>query len=204
MLQRTAVLPGTLSLLKNLIGISDLKDYYLVGGTALALQFGHRLSVDLDFFTDDEFEPDKIGDALPEGYLEFGRSKVFYGAHVEGIKCDFVRNLFPLQLPLIVDEGVRMAQPLEIAAMKFWAITRRGAKKDFWDLYFLLQRFTLEEIFALFAQKYPAIDPMMVSRSLAYFNDADAETDPVAILRVSWLEVKQSIRAKLRAYENQV
>lgn len=169
----------------------------------MALQFGHRLSVDLDFFTDGEFDPDKISLALPDGYLEFGRSRVFYGAHIEGIKCDFVRNLFPLQLPLIVDEGVRMAQPLEIAAMKFWAITRRGAKKDFWDLYFLLQQFSIAEIFAFFGKKYPNIDPMMVSRSLAYFNDADAESDPVAILPATWQEVKQTISLKLRTYEKQ-
>lgn len=96
-----------------------------------------------------------------------------------------------------------MAQPLEIAAMKFWAITRRGAKKDFWDLFFLLQQFSLGEIFAFFSKKYPSIDPMMVSRSLAYFNDADQESDPVAIIPVTWQEVKTKIGKELRAYEKQ-
>ncbi|MEY3443111.1 MAG: hypothetical protein RLZZ519_1392 [Bacteroidota bacterium] len=203
MLQRTAVLPGTLSLLKQLSAVPQLSGYYLVGGTALALQFGHRLSIDLDFFTDQEFDPYEITEGLPEGFQEFARSKIFFGAHIEDIKCDFVKNLFPLQLPLILDEGVRMAQPLEIAAMKFWAITRRGAKKDFWDLFFLLQQFSLGEIFAFFSKKYPSIDPMMVSRSLAYFNDADQESDPVAIIPVTWQEVKTKIGKELRAYEKQ-
>ncbi len=199
MLQRAAVLPGTLSLLKELMDHPELKDFYLVGGTALALQIGHRDTIDIDLFSDQPLDFDQITSALPEDYMEFSRSKVFFGVKVDGVKCDFVSYPFSRQLPLLVEEGIRMAQPLEIAAMKLWAITRRGAKKDFWDLYFLLKMHGLPEIMKFFVTKFPNVQPLMVARSLSFFDDADRDLDPMPIIPVEWEIVKAEIRKQIKS-----
>jgi hypothetical protein len=198
MLQRATVVPGTLSLLKDLMKLEALQDFYLVGGTALALQIGHRISEDLDFFLDGPLDHDKILEALPLDTIEKARRPIFYGVYINGIKCDFATNTFPRKLPLLEVEGIRMAQPLEIAAMKLWAITRRGAKKDFWDLHFLLKQFELMEMLTFFRTKYPSVEPMMVARSLAYFVEAEEDEDPKPILAAKWGDVKEDILVQLR------
>ena len=175
MLQRQAVEPETLSLLKDLMVMPVLADFYLVGGTALALQIGHRKSIDLDLFCDSPHDQESIVNALPIPYDQFSRSEVFLGVNVKGVKCDFVKYLYPRIQPLVEIEGIRMASLLEISAMKLWAITRRGSKKDFIDLYFLLDHFTFKEMFEFFQRKFPSIEPFMVLRSLTWFEDAEEE-----------------------------
>jgi predicted nucleotidyltransferase component of viral defense system len=170
-----------------------LEDFYLVGGTALALQIGHRKSVDLDFFCDSDHDQDKIFDELPEPKSKFALNRVFLGVHIDGVKCDFVRHSFPRIQPLVIEEGVRMASLLEIAAMKLWAITRRGAKKDFADLFYLLKSYSLEEMFAFFSEKYPSVEPFMVLRSLTFFGDAEMDLDPDMLEDIGWEEMRNGI-----------
>jgi predicted nucleotidyltransferase component of viral defense system len=174
-----------------------LAPFYLVGGTALALQFGHRKSIDLDFFCDEAHDQEEIIAALPEPKMEFGRGKVFLGLYVNEVKCDFVHFMFPRVKELIIEEGIRMASPLEIAAMKLWAITRRGAKKDFIDLYFLMEQFSLKEMLDFFARKFPTIEPFMVIRSLTYFEDADQESDPEMYINISWADIKEAVQNRV-------
>lgn len=193
MLQNQAVEPATLSLLKELMNLPLLEDFYLVGGTALALQLGHRKSIDLDLFCDAEHDQDAILATLPKPYEEFSRSNVFLGCHIKGVKCDFVKYLFPRIEPLVIIEGVRMASLLEIASMKLWAITRRGSKKDFVDLYFLLKIFSLNEMLIFFRKKFDSIEPFMVVRSLTWFEDAEEDFDPVMLENVTWKVVKTEI-----------
>lgn len=200
MLQKRTVEPATFSLLKELMGLPILESFYLVGGTALALQIGHRKSIDLDLFCDKEHDQEAIINALPEPKQEFGRGGVFLGLYIREVKCNFVKYLFPRIEPLIVEEGIRMASPMEIAGMKLWAITRRGSKKDFIDLYFLLKQFSLEEMISFFKKKFPSVEPFMVIRSLTYFQDAEEEADPEMFSDVSWKEMKEEVKRKVESF----
>ena len=186
------------------MALPALEHFYLVGGTALALQIGHRISVDLDFFCDHAHDQEAILQQLPIPHTEFARSNVFLGCYVQGVKCDFVKYLFPLIEPLIVESGIRMANPLEIAAMKLWAITRRGSKKDFIDLYFLLKKMSLQEMLTFFSQKFPTIEPFMVVRSLTWFEDAEEDFDPEMLLSVTWPAVKREIKHTVEKFMGEV
>lgn len=139
-------------------------------------------------------------DALPDPKERTSASGVFQGYYIRDVKCDFVRYRFPRLLPLVEMEGVRMADPLEIAAMKFMAITNRGRKKDFVDLHYLLEMFSMEQIFELFGRKYPGVEPFLVVRSLCYFGDAEADPDPLMLESVTWDKMKARILKAVRAY----
>ena len=186
------------------MNLPELADFYLVGGTALALQIGHRKSIDIDPFCDSAHDQEKIVHALPTPKVEFARSSVFLGVTVNGVKCDFVKFLFPRIEPLLVVEGVRMAQSIEISAMKLWAITQRGSKKDFIDLYFLLKQFSFEEMFEFFKRKFPSIEPFMVLRSLTWFGDAEEDLDPFMLEPITWEDMKQGLIAEIEEYMGKV
>jgi predicted nucleotidyltransferase component of viral defense system len=173
-----------------------LKDCRLVGGTALALQYGHRSSVDLDMFGD--VPEDDI--ALLEILEGFGKvqgqktSKNIKAFVVDNIKVDFVNYThFPWIDDAVVEDGLRLASPKDIAAMKISAIEGRGSKKDFIDLYFLLQHYSLEEILGFYIQKYPQYSMFRVRKSLTYFEDAEQQEDPIMFEKVDWETIKESI-----------
>ena len=149
MLQISTVQPSTLELLINLQRTDILQSTRLVGGTALALQLGHRLSIDLDFFGQIKEDTESIAENLiTEGFdvkLE-SNSKNIHIFRINGIKTDIVNYRYAWVDDMIENCGVRMAGMKDIAAMKLAAITNRGTKKDFIDMYFLLNHFSLKEI----------------------------------------------------------
>ena len=181
-----------------------LADFYLVGGTALALQIGHRKSIDLDLFCDSSHDQEQIVQVLPIPKVEFARTPVFLGVTVNGVKCDFVKFLFPRIEPLLEVEGVRMAKPIEISAMKLWAITQRGSKKDFIDLYFLLKQFSFEEMFEFFRRKFSSIEPFMVLRSFTWFGDAEEDLDPFMLEPITWEEIKDGLVEEIEEYMGKI
>ena len=196
MLSFRTIVPHTLELLKHLMAEPYLKDCRLVGGTALALQYGHRSSVDLDMFGD--VPDDDI--ALLEILEGFGKvqgqktSKNIKAFVVDNIKVDFVNYThFPWIDDAVVEDGLRLASPKDIAAMKISAIEGRGSKKDFIDLYFLLQHYSLEEILGFYVQKYPQYSMFRVRMSLTYFEDAEQQENPIMFEKVDWETVKESI-----------
>lgn len=201
MLRHETVEPGTFALLKQLQSLPFLDGVRLVGGTALALQLGHRKSVDLDLFG--FWKP---AEALQKHLDEFqnvkktgGQEKMqFY--QIDNVKADFVTYPFAWLDPPVEEDGVRLAGVRDIGAMKLLAITKRGAKKDFVDLCFLLQRFSVSEMVGWFKEKYPAFDPFLVMRSLAYFEDADSDLPPTMLVPFDWEEAKSAIREAVRAY----
>ena len=203
MLYPAAAKPETLSLLKDLMAIEELQHFYLVGGTALALQYGHRLSIDLDFFCHQDYDQNLIKKVVPAGAETFGQSDVFLGMHINNVKVDWVKYPFPLIDELLTIKGIRMATPLEIAAMKLWAIARRGTKKDFVDLFFLLQAFSLEQMMEHFQKKMQDVEPFLIIRSLTYFGDADEDFDPEFLRPASWDDIKATILEHAQAYLNQ-
>ena len=202
MLQLSAIDPPTWELLKTLANYGAFKDTRLVGGTALALQLGHRKSVDLDFFGKVDFE----GLNKAELFRTFNHVNTLKTSQninifsINGIKVDFVNYGYPwLEKPIIVEE-IRLAGLKDIAAMKLAAITGRGSKKDFVDIYFLLQQFSLKELFSFYNRKYFDGSEYLVLKSLAYFEDAEKELMPEMLQEVSWAMVKETILNEARAY----
>ncbi len=199
MLQTQTVEPNLLELLRSLMSNEVFSDFYLVGGTALALQIGHRKSIDIDLFGNTELDELSFLEILSNwGKIEIlkkSRNILIY--LINGIKLDFVNYRYPwLQEPLIL-EGIRFASKPDILAMKLNAISGRGSKKDFIDLYFLLKEFSIKEALSFYNKKYQDGSSFLVRKSLSYFGDADAEPSPLMFNDVSWDEVKSSIRTAI-------
>ena len=201
MLQTRTVEPRTLGLLKELMSLPMLNSFYLVGGTALALQLGHRVSIDLDLFTPEPFDPNEIIEKLSEKYdfsvVSEGSAMVI--STINEIKVDFVKMSYPILFPSVLDEQVRMLDIRDIAAMKLKAVTQRGSKKDFYDIYFLFQIMSLDEIIQLFKEKFKQYEIFHVIKSLTYFNDAENNADPILFdKKITWQKVKTEITKTVR------
>jgi len=175
--------------------ISEFRNLYLVGGTSLALQIGHRESVDIDLFGKielEEFEISALINGLGNSIL-INKSKNISVYSIDGIKVDFVNYPYKwLETPLC-SEGLRLAGKKDIAAMKLNAIAGRGSKKDFIDLFFLLHEFSLGEMIKFYTEKYPAGSEFLVLKSLSWFEDADNEPDVKMLIKHNWTEMKQRI-----------
>ena len=204
MLSFRTIVPHTLELLKYLMAEPYLENCRLVRGTALALQYGHRSSVDLDLFGD--IPDDDL--SLLEILSRFGKvqgqktSKITKAFVVDGIKVDFVNYThFPWIDNAVEENGLRLASPKEIAAMKINAIEGRGSKKDFIDLYFLLQHFSFEEILYFYTQKYPENSMFRVRMSLDYFDDAENQDNPKMFEKMDWIAVKETISKEVNNFD---
>jgi len=197
MLQTRAIEPGTLGLLKQLMSVPSIEPFFLVGGTALALQLGHRVSVDLDLFTPQTFDKDELVESLAAKFdvsveSEGGSMVITY---INGIKVDFVKMGYPILFPALHIEGVRMLDMRDIAPMKLKAIAQRGSKKDFFDIYFLLQQMPLEDILRLFREKFKQHEIFHIVKSLTYFEDAEQFADPMVFdKKVTWSKVKAFVK----------
>lgn len=201
MLYKQAIEPDTLELLKKIMLKSYIADFILVGGTALALQIGHRKSEDLDLFTNADFNSDNllselIRDFKPIILLKLPQTLV---CNINNIKVDFIRFKYPFIRPVIKSEEIRMLDIEDIAPMKIDAITGRGSKKDFYDLYFLLQRFELKKLLDLYMEMYPHQTVFHVIRSMAYYKDAENDPDPLVLdKKITWGKVKKTISREIQ------
>jgi predicted nucleotidyltransferase component of viral defense system len=182
-----------------------LNNLRLVGGTALALYLGHRRSVDLDFFGNINVSGLQIADELFEnGYedvvvkYDTKNIKIFL---VNQVKIDVVNYRYEWIEPCVETENIRMAGLKDIAAMKLAAITNRGTKKDFVDVYFLLQHFTLNQMSELYQQKYPDGSLFTVFKSLSYFVDAEKNSMPEMLVPVQWENIKSTIQHAVEDYK---
>jgi predicted nucleotidyltransferase component of viral defense system len=190
-----AVDPTMLNLLRRLMREDLLSSFFLVGGTALALRLGHRMSMDIDFFSDKAFSVQPVAEFLRDCYsirsLETAENTV--RGEVEGVKIDLMSHRYPMiEIPAAL-EGVRLAGLKDIAAMKLNAIANRGSKKDFFDYAELLNYFSREEMFSFFAEKYTDQNIWYVEKSLSYFEDAEQDPSPHDLKGRTWETVKQRI-----------
>ena len=202
MLFLDAIEPKALALLKQLQALPVLADTRLVGGTALALQMGHRISVDLDFFGKWDYSEDlnskflSVGQTEKESGTPDGKMAFFY---IDGVKVDCVAyDMYEWLEPPVEADGVRLAGARDIAAMKVNAITKRGTRKDFVDLARLLDDYPIEDIFAWYCKKYPAANPALAMRSMSYFVDAETMPMPKMLIPFDWEKAKDHIRAAVR------
>ncbi|HNQ67602.1 MAG TPA: nucleotidyl transferase AbiEii/AbiGii toxin family protein [Bacteroidales bacterium] len=193
MLQTQAVSPNTLELLKKLQSLNELKKFRLVGGTALALLFGHRLSVDLDFFSYDTPLPEQFQAILRKEGIQIenvslsNRINIF---NLNEVKTDFVNYSYKWLKNPILEQEYTLASIEDIAAMKLSAITNRGTKKDFVDLFFLLEIFELKQMINLYHKKYPEATDFLLFKSLIYFEDAEKDPMPKMLKPIEWQQVK--------------
>lgn len=204
MLHFETIEPATLSLLTKLQSLPQLADTRLVGGTALAMQLGHRISIDLDIFGKWDYSNDlqkvfsSIGRTEKESGTPNGKMAFFY---IDGVKVDCVSyDMYEWLEPPVEEGGVRLAGIRDIAAMKVNAITNRGTRKDFVDLACLLERFSLDEILEWYHAKYPDANPALALRSMAYFVDAETMPMPRMLIPFNWESCKDRICDAVRKF----
>ncbi len=203
MLQTHTIQPRLLELLDRIMLSNVFEGFNLVGGTALALQIGHRLSIDIDLFGNQEIREDEfVAELSTYGHvIKIKKSEKILVLSVDGIKVDFVNYNYPnLESPKII-ENIRIASVKDIAAMKLNAIAGRGSKKDFIDLYFLIQHYELKEILKFYSKKFPDGSEFMVIKSLSYFEDADKEEMPIMLSDVGWQQIKEVINRETSKLE---
>lgn len=175
-----------------------LKSSYLAGGTALALWIGHRHSYDFDFFTNKEFAEQmflkKVTKTFPNFKLERKEQKTILG-YIGKTRFSHFYYQYPLIFKTRQYLGINLADPRDIAAMKIAAVSDRGTKRDFVDLYFIFseeKKMTLAEALKVYDRKFKALrqNKIHILKSLAYFDDAEKEADLKMIKPFSWKKVK--------------
>ena len=192
----------TLELLKELMAEPLFASLRLVGGTALALQYGHRNSIDLDFFGDIEADTETIKEVLRKhGKLtvikESQNIKLY---QLDDIKIDIVNYKYTWIDNPITEGEIVLASPKDIAAMKINAIEGRGTKKDFIDMYFLLQHYSLKDILSFYQKKYPENSIFRALMSLSYFDDAEEQLMPKMFSSIGWKDMKSYILDQVELY----
>ncbi len=191
MLRFDAVPESVSALLSLLAPHAALQDFALGGGTSPALRFGHRLSVDLDFFTSRDFDPGALLESLAlYGALTVGRAANSLSLDVKGVKLELLRHAYQVLEPVEKIDGVTLVSLPDLTAMKLNAIANRGSKKDFFDFAEMLDHYPIQQMLGFFSKKYPSTDPFTVIRSLVWFEDAETEPDPVSLSGLKWEAVK--------------
>jgi len=192
----------TLELLKKIQTNDLFRSLRLVGGTSLALQIGHRISIDINLFgtiNASKLEITRQLNTIGEvKTIHFTDNIAVYS--VDGIKVDIVNYPYPWLESAINKDELHLANMQDIAAMKLAAITGRGSKKDFIDIFFLLKNYNLKEILGFYNQKYHDGSSFLVLKSLAYFEDAEDELIPKMFDSIGWETVKETIQKKLKDY----
>ncbi len=192
----------------KIIHFDWIKDFYLAGGTGLALQIGHRESIDFDFFTCISFDTLSILNELQK----LGIVKVI--SHTNNILHCFLNNIqisfFKVQYDLIdkpiEHHNLKIASTLDIFLMKLQAISGRGSRKDFIDLYFLLKLYKLNEISNLYLKKYGIIlqSDYHLHKALVYFNDAENQPFPKMFIEINWEQIKKTIIEIVRNFSYEI
>ncbi len=203
MLHLTTVNAETYELLQKLSSLEILSTKFaLAGGTSLALQIGHRQSIDLDFFSPETFnirEAEIVLSSTPSLKFQFinSNSRMLF-CYINNIKCDFVNEPATLINPFTKIEAINYFSVEDIAAMKMHTICGRGKKKDFFDIYALLELYSWKELVQLFQKKYGEDQLYFLWRSIIYFDDADNDPEIKGIkpFTKNWEEIKEIIISK--------
>lgn len=173
-----------------------VKSAYLAGGTALALHFGHRESIDFDFFSASPFKALELAKQLTTvgSFKQEIAKGVSLIGEFKGVKMSYFQYEYPLLEPTVLFENVSVAHVHDIAAMKLVAITDRSTKKDFIDLYTLVKHgLSLDTMFSLYEKKYHVFDAnrFTLLKSMTFFEEIDQSDMPRMFTPLSWDEVKR-------------
>lgn len=194
------------SLIK-LMRARELSNFRLVGGTALSLYLGHRVSVDIDLFTDAPYG--SVDFLAIESFLkadftyvsgDFGRidgigKSYLVGPDVDNaVKLDIYCSMDPFFQPAVKEDEIRIASTEEIIAMKVDVIQRTGRKKDFWDLHELLKKYSVAQMINLHKQRFEwAHDEPLILKNLVDFTEADNDFDPICLKEKEWVFIKEDL-----------
>ena len=198
------VLPGNTKAILAVLEKSEIiQKAYLAGGTALALQLGHRISYDLDFFTQEEFDEQML---LPEikKISNFQLEKIAWRTILGKFK-DVRFSMFYYKYPLLYAAKkfgmIKITDLRDIAAMKIAAIASRGSKRDFVDLYFICKEIvSLPDAIQLYDKKYEnlATAEIHIMKSLIYFDDAESDEMPKMLKKATWKDIKKYFEHEVR------
>jgi len=184
MLQKNTVETSALELLIKLQAGKTLNAFHLAGGTSLALQIGHRKSVDLDLFSQTDFDTNFLLEYLEQNFkfkVDYTAQNTLKGS-INNIKLDLISHKYTLVKPIINTENIRLYSIEDIAAMKLNAIAGNGTRsKDFIDIYFILKKYTLEDVLSFYKTKYKERNLLHVVKSLNYFDDINIQDRPEMI-----------------------
>lgn len=200
--------PRQISLLKKLEFLKKYR-FYLAGGTALALQINHRTSLDFDFYTEKKFDLKELHRVLEKKFKKITLLQKSEGTlivKIDSLSVSFFRYPYPLIFPPIkYGKFPPLASKEDIAAMKIIAISDRGIRRDFVDIYFLLREFSLRDIFNFVKKKYPNFNIYVGLRGLTYFADADRKQKRRLYLpqSISWNKVKKFLIEEVRKYQKE-
>jgi len=183
-----------------------IKPFSLVGGTALALRYGHRSSIDLDLFRHEKFDINIIESELRNAFgnefsYESGHKNIGIFCYIKKVKVDLV--YFPHSPIGEIEEvdNIRMYSNADISAMKIQAILGRAKKKDFWDLYELLRHYPLQQLIDWHKQKYPSqMLAISIPNAITYFAEAEESETPVSLKNQSWEKIKKGISKTVSDY----
>ena len=205
MLHKETISSQTLELLIRLQQKTYLKGFYLVGGTALALQLGHRTSIDIDLFSDFSFD---TGYVLENLSADFGFTLFFSAANtvkgsIGGVQVDILAHRYPYIFPPVIHDNITMLSTEDIIAMKLNAISISGQRvKDFIDIYYLLKSYSVSDMIGFYKKKYALFNEVNVLKSLVWFEDIDQSDWPVLIQNpeLKWAEIKKKISLETQKY----
>lgn len=202
----TETLPkATEEVLNKINNIPDLQNFYLSGGTALSLQLGHRESEDLDFFSQNQFNPQLLQEKLLKISPLKGTSleENTLNTFLEKVKLQFLYYPYNMLEKPSMWNGLYLSSIIDIACTKLITISDRGSKKDFIDIYFILKEIILSNLFDKLEEKYKNINynQTHILKSLVYFEDAEAQPMPRMHIQVKWEEVKKTIITKVKEFK---
>ncbi|MBK7425846.1 MAG: nucleotidyl transferase AbiEii/AbiGii toxin family protein [Saprospiraceae bacterium] len=184
----------------------EMQDFSLVGGTALSLLYGHRISEDLDLFSNISFNRDILINSFKvkfkSAFILEDKGQAFgLFCYIDDIKVDIIKHPHPFIREINIIDKLRFFSTEDIIAMKVQAILGRGKKKDFWDVAELLHHFTVADFVNFHKEKYFTQNLFIsVPQALTYFVDADESEDPISLKGQSWESVKAFISGKVREY----
>jgi hypothetical protein len=198
--------------LKELQKSKIFSDYFLVGGTALTLQLGHRISDDIDLFTRNDINKGEILQFFNENYKGkyqiINIQNIILQVLVNDVKVDLVKYNYEIIEDVKIEEGIRYLGKKDISAMKLMAVSNRGDQaKDFIDIYYLLKEISLEKMFEYYKQKYNQNDISHAKRSLVYFDDVtETNWTSVKLLhdKLSVKRIKQKIITEMNEYNKNI
>ena len=201
MLREETVEPVTLGLLKQIVALPELKQFRLVGGTALSLLLGHRKSIDLDLFSDQPLDKNELLPALEDAFgkiiITNDRGKYIFQCIIKNVKVGFVAVRDPFLNPVQIIDNIPFADIKDLIALKLNAVKGRGIKKDFWDIDRLLQDYPMEKLFEFYHDRYSYDDTFAVIRSIVYFDDAENTIEPYSFDGMTWNKAKKIINKGL-------
>lgn len=206
MLRKETVEPRTLELLKQLMQVAELAPFALLGGTSLALRWGHRISEDLDLFSNVHFNEDEVLSALEKNFNDIivsRQEKQTLGLFVGDVKIEIISPKRPYLKPFEVIEDIRFFSVEDTMAFKMNAVERRGSKKDFYDLHEALKHYPFSDIIGFYKQKFVTSDIGNLLKSLTYFEDAENDPEFEILTPVSWAKVKKTILKEFDSYIRQ-